>query len=63
MQRLFACCAGEDDHDPMRAALAPYFQGIVQALIAASERADAEQTLRIEAYESLNEIIRASTRG
>jgi importin subunit beta-1 len=62
LQRLFACCAGEDDHDPMRAALAPYFQGIVQALIAASERADAEQTLRIEAYESLNEIIRASTR-
>ena len=40
----------------------PYFQGIVQALLTASERGDAEQSLRMESYESLNEIIRASTR-
>jgi importin subunit beta-1 len=61
LQRLATSCCGEDDADPMKAALAPYFQGIVQALLQASERGDAEQSLRMECYESLNEIIRAST--
>ena len=61
LQRLAVSCCGEDDAHPMRAALAPYFQGTVQALLVASERGDAEFGLRMEAFESLNEIIRAST--
>jgi len=60
LQKLATCCCGEEEDDPMRAALSPYFQGIVQALLQASERTDAE-SLRMECYESLNEIIRAST--
>ena len=62
LQRLAVSCCGEDDAHPMRAALAPYFQGTVQALLLASERGDAEFGLRMEAFESLNEIIRASTK-
>ena len=61
LQRLATSCCGDEDSDPMKAALAPFFQGIVQALLQASERGDAEQSLRMECYESLNEIIRAST--
>ena len=60
-QRLATSCCGEEDSDPMKAALAPYFQGIIQALLQASERGDAEQSLRVQSHESLNEIIRAST--
>lgn len=60
--RLATSCANDDDEqNPMRVALAPYFQGIVQSLLQTSERPDAEQSLRMECYESLNEIIRAST--
>jgi importin subunit beta-1 len=59
--RLATSCANEDEQNPMRLALAPYFQGIVQSLLQTSERPDAEQSLRMECYESLNEIIRAST--
>ena len=62
LQRLATSCCGGEDNDPLRVALVPYFQGIVQALLTASERGDAEQSLRMESYESLNEIIRASTR-
>ena len=62
LERLALSCVGEEDHDPMRAALTPYFQGIVQALLQASERPDAEASLRMCCYESLNEIIRAATR-
>lgn len=61
LQRLATSCCGDDDADPMKAALSPYFQDIVRALLLASERGDAEQSLRMECYESLNEIIRAST--
>ena len=62
LQRLAVSCVGDDEYHPMRAALAPFFQGTVQALLNASERGDAEFGLRMEAYESLNEIIRASTK-
>jgi hypothetical protein len=62
LQRLAVSCVGEDDSHPMRAALAPYFQGTVQALLVASDRGDAEFGLRMEAFESMNEIIRASTK-
>jgi importin subunit beta-1 len=62
LQRLAVSCCGDDDSHPMRAALAPYFQGTVQALLVASDRGDAEFGLRMEAYESMNEIIRASTK-
>ena len=47
--------------DAGRQALVPYFQGIIQQLLIASERADAEVMLKMECYEAMNEILRSST--
>ena len=43
-----------------RQAVAQYFQNIIQSLLVASERPDAEVGLKMECYEAMNEIIRSS---
>lgn len=47
--------------DAGRRALVPYFQSIIQTLLITSERPDAEVGLKMECYESMNEILRSST--
>eukprot|EP00897_Mesotaenium_endlicherianum_P002367 jgi/Mesen1/2158/ME000152S01245 len=42
--------------------LSPFFQGVVQALLATADREDAgDSRLRTSAYETLNEVVRCST--
>ena len=56
----------ENDGNDSTSYLSPYFQSIVQALLATADRADGEPEqiarLRLSAYESLNEVVRHASR-
>lgn len=59
---IYFLSQGYEDMDGSSSPLSPFFQNIVQTLLATTEREDAEESrLRTSAYETLNEVVRCST--
>ncbi|KAH9320615.1 hypothetical protein KI387_015254 [Taxus chinensis] len=59
---LYFLAQGYEDVAMSSSPLSPFFQNIVQSLLAAAHREDAvDSRLRASAYETLNEVVRCST--
>ncbi|GBG75999.1 hypothetical protein CBR_g21240 [Chara braunii] len=59
---LYFLAQGYEDSGMSPSPLSPFFQAIVEALLATADREDAGETrLRASAYEALNEVVRSST--
>lgn len=59
---IYFLAQGYEETGGTSSPLSPFFQGIVQALLATTEREDAgDSRLRASAYETLNEVVRCST--
>jgi len=59
---IYFVAQGYEEGGQSSSPLSPFFQSIVQALLATTEREDSEDSrLRTSAYETLNEVVRIST--
>lgn len=59
---IYFLAQGYEDMGGSSSPLSPFFQSIMQALLATTEREDAEESrLRTSAYETLNEVVRCAT--
>lgn len=59
---LYFLAQGYEDSGSMSSPLTPFFQEIVESLLAVTRREDAaDSRLRTAAYEALNEVVRSST--
>lgn len=59
---IYFLAQGYEEGGQSSSPLSPFFQSIVQALLATTEREDAgDSRLRTSAYETLNEVVRIST--
>ncbi|KAI5077587.1 hypothetical protein GOP47_0007411 [Adiantum capillus-veneris] len=59
---IYFLAQGYEESGGPTSPLSPYLQGIIQMLLAATDREDAgESRLRTSSYETLNEIVRCST--
>lgn len=59
---IYFLAQGYDDLEDSSSPLSPFFQSIVQSLLATTEREDADESrLRTSAYETLNEVVRYSS--